>query len=369
MRTRVDARGEATTLADRKRRAGQRLMIGFEGPAVSDDLRRLAREIRPSGFVLFARNVVEPAQVRELNRELRSLSEPAAPALRCVDQEGGRVQRIGEPATAWPAMRLVGREGRSVAAVARAMAAELRAMEFDLDFAPVADVDSNPANPVIGDRSFGDRSADVAAHVRTFVAALQEEGIAACAKHFPGHGDTAQDSHAELPVVEREERDLRAVEVPPFAAAVEAGVASVMTAHVVYPAWDEDHPATLSPRIVPKLLREQLGFDGVVFSDDLEMKAIAGRVAVVTQVEQTTRAAVDVLLACRDPVLQHALFLALVHAQEEDPALDRLSTDAVGRVDALRKRFLLGRPAAPPLSVVGSMEHRVLADLVRQRAA
>ena len=369
MKVRVDARGDTTSLADRKRRAGQRLMIGFEGPAVSDDLRHLVREIRPAGFVLFARNVVEPAQVRELNRELRSLSDASAPALRCVDQEGGRVQRIGEPATAWPAMRLVGRERESVGAVATAMARELRAMEFDLDFAPVADVDSNPSNPVIGDRSFGDRAADVAVHVRTFVAALQSEGIAACAKHFPGHGDTAQDSHAELPVVEREERDLRDVELPPFAAAVEAGVASVMTAHVLYPAWDEDDPATLSDRIVPMLLRKGLGFDGVVFSDDLEMKAIAGRLAVETQVERATRATVDVLLACRDPALQHALFLALVHAQEEDAARDHLSTDAVRRVEALRERFLLGRPPAPPLSVVGSMEHRVLADLVRQRAA
>jgi beta-N-acetylhexosaminidase len=365
----VDALGEATSLADRKRRAGQRLLIGFEGHAVSDDLRRLVREIRPAGFVVFARNVAEPAQVRELNRELRSLSEPSSPALRCVDQEGGRVQRIAEPATVWPAMRVVGRERESVGAVARAMAKELRAMEFDLDFAPVADVDSNPKNPVIGDRSFGDRASDVAAHVRTFVAALQAEGIAACAKHFPGHGDTAQDSHAELPTVEREEPDLRRMELPPFAAAVEAEVASVMTAHVVYPAWDDENPATLSPRVVPSLLRRELRYDGVVFSDDLEMKAIAGRVAVETQVERATRATVDVLLACRDPALQHALFLALVHAQEEDERIESLSIDAVRRVDALRERFLLGRAPAPPLSVVGSMEHRVLADLVRQRAA
>jgi beta-N-acetylhexosaminidase len=142
-----------------------------------------------------------------------------------------------------------------------------------------------------------------------------------------------------------------------------------MTAHVVYPAWDQESPATLSPRIVPSLLRRELGYDGVVFSDDLEMKAIAGRVAVETQVERATRASVDVLLACRDPVLQHALFLSLVHAQEDDSQLEGLSIEAVRRVEALRERFLLGRGPAPPLSVVGSMEHRVLADLVRQRAA
>jgi beta-N-acetylhexosaminidase len=327
------------------------------------------REIRPAGFVTFARNVAEPAQVRELNRELLALSDPYVPALRCVDQEGGRVQRVRDPATEWPSMRVVGREGTRVAQVATAMAAELRAMHFDLDFAPVADVDSNPANPIIGDRSFGDRADEVARHVATFVTALQAGGIVACAKHFPGHGDTVQDSHETLPVVEQEERRLREVELPPFRAAVDAGVGTVMTSHVVYPAFDEDHPATLSPRIVPALLRREMRFEGVVFSDDLEMKAVAGRTSVEEQVRQATAASVDVLLACRDPELQHALFLALVHAQEEDPGFHRACEDAERRVVHLRERFLLDRPPPPPLSIVGSTEHRVMAELVRGRAA
>jgi beta-N-acetylhexosaminidase len=366
---RVDALGEATSLADRKRRAGQRLLVGFEGAAVSDDLRKLVRELRPAGFVLFARNVAEPAQVRELNRELLSLSDPYTPALRCVDQEGGRVQRVRDPATEWPAMRAVGREGVHVAQIASALAAELRAMHFDLDFAPVADVDSNPNNPVIGDRSFGDQPAEVARHVASFVTALQAGGIVACAKHFPGHGDTVQDSHETLPVVEREEPQLREVELPPFRAAVEAGVGTVMTSHVVYPAFDDEQPATLSSRIVPRLLRREMGFEGVVFSDDLEMKAIAGRTSVEDQVERSTVATVDVLLACRDAELQHALFLALVHAQENDPGFHRACEDSARRVALLRERFLLDRPPPPPLSIVGTMEHRVLADLVRERAA
>lgn len=141
MRVRVDAVGEATSLADRKRRAGQRLVIGFAGPAVDDDLRRVVREIRPAGFVLFARNVEEPSQVRELNRELASLCDAAYPALLCVDQEGGRVQRLREPATVWPPMRTVGRAEVHTADLARAVARELRATGFNVDFAPVADVD------------------------------------------------------------------------------------------------------------------------------------------------------------------------------------------------------------------------------------
>ena len=270
-RVRVEATGEATTLADHKVRAGQRLVIGFELPHVTDDLRKLVRELRPAGFVLFARNVVEPAQVRELNRELASLVDPRHPALLCVDQEGGRVQRVRDPATVWPPMKAVGRARDLTGSLAGALGTELRAMGFNLDFAPVADVDSNPANPVIGDRSFGERPEEVARHVAAFVRGLQASGVIACAKHFPGHGDTAVDSHLALPVVEREEPDLRRTELPPVRAAVEAGVGTVMSSHVVYPTWDEDLPATLSPRVIPRLLREELGYDGVVFSDDLEI--------------------------------------------------------------------------------------------------
>ncbi len=369
MTVRVQAWGQATTLADRKARAGQRLVIGFEHPHVDDDLRKLVREIAPAGFVLFARNVQEPAQVRELNRELASLVDPSRPALLCVDQEGGRVQRVRDPATVWPAMRAVGRARDLTEEVAAAMARELRALGFNLDFAPVADVDSNPANPVIGDRSFGEKPEEVARHVAAFVRGLQREGVIACAKHFPGHGDTALDSHLALPLVEREEPDLRRTELPPFAAAVAEGVGTVMSSHVVYPTWDEELPATLSPRILPQLLRDELGFEGVVFSDDLEMKAVAGRWPVAEQVRKATDASVDVLLCCRSPQLQIEAFEELVHAQEEEKRWHDATMDSAARVHRLRERFLLRRTPDPDLSVLASLEHRILAETARSRGA
>jgi beta-N-acetylhexosaminidase len=201
MGERVTAVGEMTSLADRKRRAGQRLVIGFAGPAVDDDLRRVARTIRPAGFILFGRNLVEPAQALELNRELASLCDPSVPALLSVDQEGGRVQRVRAPATVWPPMRDVGRaeDLALTAQVSRAMALELRAMGFNLNFAPVCDVDSNPDNPVIGDRSFGRSPQDVAQQVVAFLTAHQDAGVIACAKHFPGHGDTASTRISSCP--------------------------------------------------------------------------------------------------------------------------------------------------------------------------
>ncbi|MCB9664573.1 MAG: beta-N-acetylhexosaminidase [Alphaproteobacteria bacterium] len=343
------------------------MWIGLAGHAVDDDLRALCKEVQPSGFVLFARNIAEPAQVLDLTRELRSLAHPHHPVLVSVDQEGGRVQRLREPATRWPPMRHVGQAGDLTAEVARAIARELRAVGIDLDFAPVADVDSNPANPVIGDRAFATTPEAVARHVDAFVTAMQAEGVVACAKHFPGHGDTRVDSHLDLPVVEEEDPRLRTRELVPFAAAVRAGVGTIMTAHVVYPAWDEELPATLSPHVIPRLLREELGYDGVVVSDDLEMKAVHGRWEASTQVQLATEASVDVLLCCKEPELQVAVFQALVRAQEAHAGLERASRDAAARVHRLRERFLRDRPRAPGLEILGCAAHRLLAAQVRER--
>jgi len=365
----IEAVGEATTLADRKVRAGQRMLIGLHGHSVTDDVRRLVAEVRPAGFILFARNVAEPAQVLELNRELASLCDPHYPALLTVDQEGGRVQRVREAATRWPTMRQLGRAPERTAEVSAAMATELRAMGFNLNFAPVADVDSNPDNPVIGDRSFGDDPCQVAAQTAAFIEAHQAAHIVACAKHFPGHGDTDTDSHLALPTVPRSEESLRATELPPFAAAVRAGVGTVMTSHVVFPALDPELPVTLSDVVLPRLLRDELCFDGLVFSDDMEMKAVAGRWPVQELADRATRASVDVLIVSASAPLQAEWFEALVRAQEHDPGADDASTRAAARVMALRERFFTGVPPRPPLSVVGSPEYKALAQDVTRRGA
>ncbi len=373
MAERVEAVGEATSLADRKRRAGQRLFIGFAGPSVTDDLKALVKTVQPAGFVLFARNVEEPAQVRELNRELASLVSPRHPAFVAVDQEGGRVQRVKKPATVWPAMRAVGQaadraKGLDLALtqqVSRAMAVELRALGFNLNFAPVADIDSNPDNPIIGDRSFGRVPDVVAQHVVAFAKAHQEQGVIACAKHFPGHGDTAVDSHLALPKVELDIPDIEHRELVPFRAAIQAGIATVMTAHILFPAYDEEVPATLSPRIIRGVLREQLGFEGVVFSDDLEMKAVHGRWPIAEAARRMTQASVDILLCCEDPGLQLEAYESLVRLQEDDTTLEQASIDAVARVEALRERFFLKPPPQPGLESLATDAHQALVRRVR----
>ena len=318
---------------------GQLLFVGFPGTSAPDVVLARAREGRVGGVVLFRHNVESPEQARALVASLHAAAPPGTPLLVTVDQEGGRVQRLRAPWTEWPPMRRVAEQGdpAATAALAAALARELLDLGIGLDFAPVVDVDTNPANPVIGDRSFGRTPEQVARHARAFIEALQAGGVAACAKHFPGHGDTAQDSHHELPRLDHDLARLRRVELPPFRAAIEAGVASIMTAHVLLPALDPALPATLSPAAL-RLLREELGYDGVVFSDDLEMRAVADRFPIGERVLGALRAGVDALLVCHDVALWEEALCVL----EAAPAA--LLEAPLRRVAALKARFA-GRAA------------------------
>jgi beta-N-acetylhexosaminidase len=255
-------------------------------------------------------------------------------------------------------MRRVAMHGdpERTAELAAALARELRDAGFELDFAPVVDVDTNPANPVIGDRSFARSAEDVARHARAFVRALQAGGVAACAKHFPGHGDTAQDSHHELPRLDHDLERLRRIELPPFRAAIEAGVASVMTAHVLLPRVDAERPATLAPDALA-ILRGELGYDGVVFTDDLEMRAVADRYAIEATVELALRAGCDALLVCKDAALQDR---ALARLESLPRALLAAPLRRVAELKARYARGAFAPAGGPPYPA-----HLALADALR----
>ncbi|EDM79138.1 hypothetical protein PPSIR1_27268 [Plesiocystis pacifica SIR-1] len=228
---------------------GQLLFVGFHGLEIPPDLRERVREGRVGGVILFKRNIGDPAQVRRVVAELHALAPADAPLTVALDQEGGRVQRLRDPWTEWPPMRTLGaRAPEDTARFARALALELLDCGFDLDFAPVVDVDSNPDNPVIGDRSFARDPATVGAHGAAFIRAMQAAGVAACAKHFPGHGDTDLDSHLALPRLDLDLERLERVELPPFSAVIEAEVATIMTAHVLFPKLDASARRPSPPR-------------------------------------------------------------------------------------------------------------------------
>src|SRR6476659_9675165 len=255
---------------------GQLLIAGFRGEQIPVEIRSLAREFGLGGVILFARNIVEPRQVAELCHEASQLTGDV-PAWVSVDQEGGRVARLKAPFTEWPPMATLGRSGDLQLAerFARALAAELRAVGITLDFAPVLDIHTNPKNPVIGDRALAERAEDVARLGSVIVKTLQAEGVIACGKHFPGHGDTATDSHLELPLVDHDWDRLERVELAPFRSAAAAGLPMIMTAHVVFAALDAARPATLSPEVMTGLLRDRIGFRGVIVSDDLDLRTVA----------------------------------------------------------------------------------------------
>ena len=354
-----------------RRQIGRLLIAGFHGHQVPAELKSLAREFGLGGVILFARNIAEPEQVADLSFEAARL-DAGLPAWVSVDQEGGRVARLKAPFTEWPPMATLGRSGDVGLAerFARTLAAELKAVGMTLDYAPVLDVHTNPKNPVIGDRALAEKAETVAELGAAIVNALQSEGLAACGKHFPGHGDTSTDSHLELPLVEHPPERLRQVELVPFRAAIAAGVASIMTAHVLVPALDEQRPATLSRRIVHGLLRDELQYGGVIFSDDLEMKAVSSHFTVPVAAVDAIGAGCDGLLICSsDYDVQAQTLEALIHAVEEERlALARVE-DALKRQLRAKERFLAAGVAAPRppaakalAQALGRDEHRAIAE-------
>ena len=332
-----------------ERLADRCLLPGFIGTAAPDwVLRRTAAGL--GGVCLYARNVETPEQLAALTA---SLHAERPDLLIAIDEEGGDVTRLeARNGSSYPgnlALGVVDDIGLT-RSVARAMGADLAAAGIDLDLAPVADVNSNPINPVIGVRAFGARATPVARQTAAWVAGLQEAGVAACVKHFPGHGDTSVDSHLALPVVNDDPHASGALE--PFRAAIAAGVHAVMSAHIVVPSID-GVPATISAKVMTDLLRGELGFDGLAVSDGLEMRAIADGVGIVEGTVLALAAGCDLLcigggLAGED--IADELRAAIVAAVKAGRVSEARLAEAAARVDRLAewRRRQDGTPARDP---------------------
>ena len=318
--------------------------VGFQGTKPSLEVLDLIRR-GVHGVVLFSRNVAEAEQVAQLVGDLKRAAGDRR-LLVSIDQEGGRVARLraAHGFTELPPMRALGQTGDADLArqVGGLLGRELRAVGIDQDYAPCVDVDTNPQNPVIGDRSFSRDPAQVGWLGAALAQGLQAEGVAACAKHFPGHGDTMQDSHVDLPRIQHSLERLRRMELPPFAVLARAGVASMMTAHVIFEALDPDRPATLSAPVL-RLLRHELGFDGCCISDDLEMKAVVEHFPLEEIAPGCVLAGVDALLVCHSPTVQHQA-IDLIRRAVEDGRIAR------ERIDEARARIqrLLAFAGPPP---------------------
>jgi len=349
--------------SDLERQAAGLFTVGFYGKSVTDDLKGLlSRGV--GGVIFFARNVGTPSELLQLNRDLKATAN--RPLLLAIDQEGGQVARLRDGFTALPPMRAVGATGS--AALARELgcviARELRAVGFDMNYAPVLDIDTNPDNPIIGARSFGRTPELVTELGLALVAGLQAGGVAACGKHFPGHGDTSQDSHLELPTLPHAMERLERVELAPFEAAAKAGIASFMTAHVIFEAVDSKYPATMSRAVLTGILRKKLGYDGMVVTDDVEMKAIADNYGVEEAVVLGLNAGVDHFLCCHTAELAHRAIEAIVHAVESGKLSQQILDTATRRFDSVRSRFAKPVGGAEGLAALRAPEHLALVQRI-----
>lgn len=319
--------------------AGQVIIAGFDGtmdaPAVLADR---ARRGELGGYVLFKRNLETMEQTARLNANLTAVAPKNLPICISLDQEGGRVARLQHPVVKLPPMMKLAAMG-DVALTERAgfvLGTQLRALGFTLDFAPVLDVNTNPANPVIGDRAFGVEPERATEHALAFARGLTRGKILSCGKHFPGHGDTELDSHLALPKLAHDRARLDAVELFPFRAA-RGVVSSIMTAHVIFDSLDPGVPATLSHKVITGLLRNELKYDGVIISDDLEMKAVADHYPVGESACRSIEAGCDALLICSKPEWVAEAQGAMVAKAEREPAFATRLLDAATRFIAMRR--------------------------------
>ncbi|CAN5778335.1 hypothetical protein BH23DEI1_BH23DEI1_21700 [soil metagenome] len=315
------------------------VVIDLEGPALTNDERAALASEPIAGVCLFSRNLVDPERGRDLIADLRDAA--GREVLVSIDQEGGGVVRLAALPSPPSAMALGAADDEVLSKALGAVTGRgLRAIGCTVDFAPVADVQIDSANPVIGDRSFGADPERVARHVAAFVRGLQGAGVAATLKHFPGHGDVAVDSHLALPRLDASRERLERLEWAPFRAGIEAGAAAVMTAHLLVPALDPEWPSTLSRATLEGALRDALGFDGVVFTDALNMRAIADRWSAPQAAVLALAAGADVPLSC-GTLEEH---LRVVHEVERARSDGRLGAERVATAEARVARLLHDYP-------------------------
>jgi beta-N-acetylhexosaminidase len=318
---------------------------------------------------IYPRNFRSPQQLRTLTDAIRHAAD--ASIIIGIDQEGGTKFSLPEPFTQWPSPEELGRIGDAalVEEISRAIAIELRAVGVNTDFAPMLDLAVNPESPVTKGRSFGRYPHVVARIGAAFLRGLAAEGVFGCAKHFPGHGDAMLDPHQDLPIFHGTHERLQQEEFVPFAVAIAADVPMIMTAHILLPRVDPEAPASLSSRVLQGMLRDDLGFNGVILADDLGMGALSRRFSCGDSAVKTLQAGADVAMLCHDSSVVPATVQALLTGLESG-RFDSANREASGpRISKLREKIAAADRPEPPLGVIGCREHLLLAQKARDRAA
>jgi beta-N-acetylhexosaminidase len=340
-------------------------MLGFPGDSLPPELAEyLAQGL--AGVVIYRRNFASIQQLLDLTAAIREAAR--RPVLIGIDQEGGTRFAPGIPFTRWPSATELGklRDAEAVKTIARAMAAELRAVGCNLDFAPMLDLHVNPESPVTKDRSFGSDPNLVARMGAAFDRGLRQGGILSCAKHFPGHGDAAIDPHLDLPVFAGTMERLQSTELIPFAEVVASGTELIMTAHILLPQIDSENPASLSRLMLDHVLRRSMKFEGVILADDLGMGAIAKRYGPGDAAVRTIRAGTDVAMLCHDWAAVAPAIKAVRNARQEGQFDENEWQASLRRID---RACNLAETSArrPSIEILGCMENHQLAEEFRSR--
>lgn len=351
-----------------QKKVGRLLIAGFKGITMSDEIKHLIHAYHIGGVILFGRNIGTPLEVLELTKSLQREAKKAGykfPLLICIDQENGAVRRLGEGTTIVPGAMLIGatHEPKHARKAGNLTGKELKALGINWNLAPVVDINNNPRNPVIGVRSFGEDTHDVAEMARNSMLGMQEAGVMTTLKHFPGHGDTSVDSHLDLPVIGHDLKRLHEVELVPFKECIAAGADAIMSAHVYFPALEKEAntPATLSYSVITGLLREELGFDGVITTDCMEMDAIAKGIGTVNGCMKAVEAGVDLVMVSHIHPLQEQAILKIVDAVEKGTIIQQQIEQSITRIERMIATYTSWEEVEETQEVanfVGSLAHR-----------
>ena len=353
---------------DIRRLIGQRLAVGFDGYVVPEEYRALVREFKIGNAILFRRNVKDFEQLKALCGDLRALiaGETGLEPFIMIDEECGSVSRLAHIAAPTPCAMAIGATGdpENAYRVGRLVGEELRAVGVNFNLAPDLDCFTNPDSSVIGNRSFAQEPEKAALFGARYARGLRDAGVIACGKHFPGHGDTAQDSHLDLPIVDKSADEVRRVELVPFQAAIDGGIDAIMSAHVVFPAFEPERvPSTVSCRVMTGLLRGEMGFRGLIVSDGMEMNAVMNLFGIEEATRRALAAGVDVALICHSAE-QAASTMRHLLAAYDDGRLDPVEArESFERIAAKKARLL---PATGDAAFFGSAAQKALARRIME---
>jgi len=353
-----------------REKIGQLFILGFQGTSVSKEFSHLLAFYKPAGVILFSRNLDNPFQAATLANELQSYASQV-PLWISIDHEGGSVFRLPNGLTPLPSSGELGRRNSAelVSSVATVGARELNAIGVNLNYAPVLDLNTNPNNPIIGERSFGVDLDIVVRFCRETITAYEKNRILACGKHFPGHGDTNTDSHLQLPVILHSVKQLHARELQPFVQLIGQNLSAMMTAHVKYSFLDPVYPASLSYPIQTELLRNQLQFKGLIFSDDLEMAGVTNHVDLLDAVLLAVEAGTDHLLICHTETQQIGAMEKLYKAVVDQRIAESRIDESLDRIMRYKEKYLMPYTPVDPHKVndcVGLPSHRQIVETVTE---